>query len=493
MKQRSFIAGFNSKRWALISFLFLICLVTATISLAAVPPVKLYPAPKGEVLNKVYTVSVNGRNLPVYDARIGAADNVARFKAVDDLMNSEKYFDTAAFGYFDMSSNATVAVSVNAPIKTVKILPTSAGIRYTVVGRKVTFKVNKPQNLTIEINGEFVRSLHLFVNSFEAALPNRRDTNVIYFGPGIHYVSNLMIGNNKTVYVAGGAIIKLFIGKNEKFGVEPSGLKNYVPRLFVNGNHVKIRGRGIIDAALCPVHSANVVMLRGNDISMEGVIMRNSCGWTVPIRESSNVTIDNIKILGYRANSDGIDICNSRQVTVKNCFIRSNDDLIVIKTFRGEGEAKQILIKNCVLWNQLAHPLSVGAELREPVSDVLFTDCDIIHDQGREWSMRVFQSDGTLARNITFNNIRIEESHRLISCWIGKNANSEDKGLGQIRDITFSNIKATGNPLSIEMISPGAQNVISGIRLKNVLMNSKPLKLESIERTGAVKNITIEP
>ncbi len=28
--------------------------------------------------------------------------------------------------------------------------------------------------------------------------------------------------------------------------------------------------------------------------------------------------------------------------------------------------------------------VSVGAELRENVDDVLFTNCDVIHDKGRE-------------------------------------------------------------------------------------------------------------
>lgn len=47
--------------------------------------------------------------------------------------------------------------------------------------------------------------------------------------------------------------------------------------------------------------------------------------------------VTNVKLLGYRANSDGIDICNSRNVTVQGCFVRTLDDLIVVKTDKGQG------------------------------------------------------------------------------------------------------------------------------------------------------------
>ena len=68
------------------------------------------------------------------------------------------------------------------------------------------------------------------------------------------------------------------------------------------------------------------------------MILRDSSTWTMPIRQSDRVTVKNVKLLGYRANSDGIDICNSRDVTVEDCFIRTLDDLIVVKTDRGQGE-----------------------------------------------------------------------------------------------------------------------------------------------------------
>ena len=66
------------------------------------------------------------------------------------------------------------------------------------------------------------------------------------------------------------------------------------------------------------------------------------------------------------------------------------------------------------------HALSIGAELRENVDDVLFTNCDIIHDKGREWTLRIYHCDSAHISNVRFENLRIEESPRLISLWIDK-------------------------------------------------------------------------
>jgi polygalacturonase len=256
--------------------------------------------------------------------------------------------------------------------------------------------------VTIEVNGNWVGALHLFANPPEAQAPRPDDPNVIYFGPGIHEVTGVTVGSGKTVYVAAGAVVKgMADGRGPVFTLE--------------GEHIVLRGRGVIDGSRCPTHSRNLLLVRGKDITVEGIIFRDSSVWTIPIRQSDRVTVKNVKLLGYRANSDGIDVCNSRDVVIEGCFIRTLDDLIVVKTDKGQGEAHRIVARKCVLWNEVAHTLSVGAEIRDNVDDVLFEDCDVIHDKGREWTLRVFHCDAARVSNVRFENIRIEESPRLIS------------------------------------------------------------------------------
>jgi len=472
----------------------LIFLLSPSFALqAAKDKIVVYPAPKGETLNTDYKVSVSGRSLPVYTAKIAANDKPYQFDGISDIKNSHKFFDNAAFAYFDLEGKATVTVTIPIEVASAKILPASAGIKPVIKGRTITFSVSKPINLTIELNGVWVKSLHLFVNPIEVNPPEPNDPDVIYFGPGIHEISRLEVGDNKTVYLAGGAILRAVIDPKEKYWVNSTdSMRNYPPSISLQGRNIKIRGRGILDASGCTTHARNLLFVKGRNIQIEGIILRDPSTWAVPIRQSDSVTVDNIKILGYRANSDGIDICNSRDVTVRNCFLRTMDDLVVVKADKDQGHVAGILVTGCILWNQLAHALSIGAELRDNVDDVLFKDCDIIRDKGREWSLRVYQCDAGLVSNVRFEDIRIEESHKFISLWIGKAIWSRDKDYGNIKNIVFKNITASGDPLTITLQGHDDLHGINGVSFENVSTNGLKLNKSQIQDNAAVQGMTIK-
>ncbi|MDY9919043.1 MAG: glycosyl hydrolase family 28 protein [Proteiniphilum sp.] len=454
----------------------------------------IYPAPLEESLSQYYKVSVEGENVPVYRVKVAPKEQERRWKAMDDKKNSAKYYEEAAFAYFDMNDEVSITVTTDEEIRSVKILPSSAGIITNTEGKSVSFQIKSPIHLTIEMNGEWVRSLHLFANPFEEDVPDQDDPDVIYFGPGIHNVSNLVIGDNKTVYVAGGAIVRGIIEPDEPFTISSySGLKRYSPSFDLQGRNITFRGRGIVDGSLCSTHSRFMIFVEGSDINLEGIILRDASHWTIPVRRSDRIHIDNLKLLGYRANSDGIDICNSRDVLVENCFIRTLDDLVVVKSDKGEGETKNIVTRKCVLWNEVAHALSIGAEISEDVDNVIFEDCDIIHDKGREWSLRIFQSDAGRVSNVRFENLRIEETQRFISLWINKSFWTRDEERGHIQGVEFKNISATGNLLNIELAGYNKEHLVEDVLFQNVMFNNKAITIEDIQTNSFVRNITVQP
>ncbi|MGE5612217.1 MAG: glycosyl hydrolase family 28 protein [Bacillota bacterium] len=455
--------------------------------------VKVYPAPAGETLSNAFAVNVEGRDCPVYLAKVAPRDLQRRWKAMDDKKNSADYFELASFAIFDMQGTVQVTITCPEPIRTARVLPTSAGIVPAIHGKRLTLTLREPRPLTIEINDDWCSSLHLFANPFETHVPKPGDPNVIYFGPGIHEVSHLVVGDNQTVYVAGGAVVRCIIKPDEPSRVGGEGLRNYAPSFELRGKNITFRGRGIIDAGACTTHARNMIFVRGSDITLEGVILRDSSVWTIPIRQSDRVTVKNVKLLGHRANSDGIDICNSRDVTVEGCFIRTLDDLIVIKSDRGQGEVRRIVARDCTLWNEVAHALSVGAELRENVDDVLFTNCDVIHDKGREWTLRVYHCDSAKISNIRFESIRIEETRRLISLWIGKAIWTLDAERGHIQGVLFKDIQASGEKPRVELKGFDADHQVEDVKFENVLVNGKALGATGVETNGFVRGMEIRP
>jgi hypothetical protein len=456
--------------------------------------VRIDPAPAGEELSKAFALKVEGRECPVYAAKVAPRDPEKRWRAMDDKKNSADYFEKAAFATFDIDGPAKVVVTCPEDVRSAKILPASFKIAPTVEGRTVSFVVPGPRHVTLEVNGDWVGSLHLFANPPETAVPKPDDPNVIYYGPGIHEVRRLVVGDGKTVYVAGGAVVRIGIGPDEKFSISSySGLKNYAPAFELRGKNIPFRGRGIVDSGACPTHARHPLVVRGEDIAIEGVILRDSSTWTIPIRKSDRVTVRNVKLLGYRANSDGIDICNSRDVTVEDCFIRTLDDLIVIKSDRGAGQVRRIAARRCVLWNEVAHALSVGAEISEDVDDVLFQDCDVIHDKGREWTLRVYHCDAAKVTNVRFEEIRVEETRKFISLWIGKAFWTRDAERGHIRGVTFRGIAAAGEDGRIELTGFDEGHAVEDVTFRDVTLNGKPLAPAGVKSNAFVRNVTVAP
>ena len=458
--------------------------------------VSIAPAPEGEPLSAKWKVYAAGREVPVFDAKVASGDKEMRRLACDDVSNSGNYYDIASFASFDLvKGKAKVEVVVPEEVREAKVLPESAGIVPEIKGNKISFNVSRPLNLTIDVNGDFIHSLHVFVNPPETDVPDPDDPDVIYYAPGIHDLYEaVVVGDNKTVYLAPGAILR-WHNWQEGDGHDPKLCSGSC--FILSGNNVKFRGRGIIDQD--DVHrtrSRGPMRITGTNVSLEGVIIRNSSGWTVVLSDAENVDIDNIKLIGFRANSDGIDICDSHHVRVHDSFIRTLDDLIVVKAISSKSDrgCSDILAERCVLWNEIAHALSIGAEIRYPVKGVAFRDCDVIHDTCREWSLRIFHTDSALISDVSFENIRIEEAERFISLWINSAVWTSDAERGHIMNVVFKDIVLKTPPrmgTEVQFLGYDEGHAIEGVLLDNVSIGGRKITAEDIEMNPFVSGVTV--
>lgn len=475
----------------------------------AVEKVKVYPAPEGIELSKTFNVSVEGQNVPVYTSKIPPDNPIPR------LNPNRGDYGLASIAFFDMNESVTVSVNYTEKVNSVKILPTSYGIKPKFEGNTITFEIDQPGHVTVEVNDDWHESLHISANPFEENIPDPNDPNVIYFGPGIHNVSQVTISDNQTIYIAGGAYIRCGVPEKEE-EIEVRGHLRKKPTFILEGKNVAIRGRGIIDQSAIPkkIRRYTILAHKAKEVTIEGVTVFDPSHWTIPIQSCDNVHVDNIKIIGWRGNADGVDITSSRDLLVENCFMRTFDDAVVVKSFGGHGEVNNVHTRKCVVWNELAHSLSIGAEVHENISNVLFEDCDVIHDVGRETALRVYHCDDAVISNVTFQNIRIEEARRLISCWIGKTRWTETEERGNIRNVLFKDITATSAPIdttltgfqdgpdwkpyiikdhaSMQLIGFDEEHTIEGVVFNNVILDGKPITKEQITVNEFVKNVEIK-
>ena len=78
-------------------------------------------------------------------------------------------------------------------------------------------------------------------------------------------------------------------------------------------------------------------------------------------------------------NDDALDLCNSGNIEVKNCFFRAQDDSIAIKG-HGGAACEKINIHDCVFWTDRANIFRVGYECgAEAMRDITATDIDVLY------------------------------------------------------------------------------------------------------------------
>jgi hypothetical protein len=362
----------------------IVMLVLSITMFNAFAQVKSYPAPKGQALSADYTMEVNGKTVPVYPVLTQHHD--------------KKY----SMAYFDFNGKVTVKIKSKLPLNKLVVLPSRLGIKPQINGDEATFIIDKPMDISFEPTGQD-SPLLLFGNDLEKDAPKANDRNVVYFGPGVHNPKGglIKLTSNQTLYLAGGAVVNA--------GIDASG------------DNITIMGRGILDGSDW-AHNAgpNDFFLNAtdcNNLVIKDIILKGSYYWTVVPQRCDRVLIDHIRLAGSRCgNDDGVDPCNSSNVTIRNCFFRTDDDAISPKgTTRAGGEltsrpCENILVENCTFWVDYANVFRIATESSCPgIRNFTARNIDVIHFPDRN-PVQVFYLHPTgymPMENLSFEDIRI--------------------------------------------------------------------------------------
>lgn len=397
----------------------------------------------------------------------------------------------ASMVYFDFSGKVEISVQKNnGDIRSAVVRPLSKGIIPKIVQNTIFFTIDKPQNISIEFNGDRLTNLHLFAGEIIKDIPKKDAPNVMYFDAGFHKPDSVSgvfkIPSNTTVYLAGGAIL------NGKIDCSQS-------------ENVKIYGRGIVFAPSSNGISADYC----KNVTVDGIIVLNPRYNSFTAGMSKGITIHNLKSFSYQGWSDGLDFFCCEDVLVDGVFMRNSDDCIAIYNHRWDfwGDSRNITVQNSTFWADIAHPINLGThgntETRdEIIENITFRNIDILEhdedDSDYQGAMAINVGDHNLARNILFEDIRVEniQEGQLFHLRVMYNP-KYNTGPGKgIENITFRNITYTGfneNPSVIEGYD--TQRIITNITFENIVINGKKItSLENlnIEKNEFVKNIAIK-
>lgn len=368
---------------------------------------------------------------------------------------------TAAMAYFDFSGRVEVAVEWKGAgfMQRACVRPLSAGIEPVLSKKTLTFTLTEPRNLSIEVNGNRFRNLHLFAGPIPAKAP---DPNVLYFGPGVHEPGEVLkIDSGKTVYLAGGAVLK------------------HTKLLCDHVENVRILGRGVLYQG-----ERGVEITNSKNVEIDGITVINPKHYTVLGGQSQGITIRNLKAFSSRGWSDGIDLMSCSDVLAEGLFMRNSDDCIALYAHRGDysGDARNITVRNSTLWADVAHPINIGthgnSEKPEVIENIIFENLDILnHDEPQisyQGCFAINASDENLVRKVRFENVRIEdfEQGQLFNFRVTFNRKYATAPGRGIEDVLVKDVTYNGSHANISIITGYNENrTVKNVIFENLRMN----------------------
>ena len=463
----------------------------------------IYEGPKPVPSSAEVSAKVDGHELFVYDTEVN--HNYASFS------DNRPILDTVPITSFDFGgAPVTMQITVNALTELTDVVgrPLMKGIVPTVEGNVITFQIPEPDTYTVEYNGNVQNAVHIFANAIDPNAPTESSGNVKYIGPGAWDIANLKLEDDMELYISGGAVIRGVISGE--------GVTN-----------AKVWGRGILDGShnesWAIINSAHVPIsiTACENVDISGISLLDSNAWCLNIYDCDNINVDNVKIISARPNGDGVTIQSSRDILVKNCFVRSWDDSLVIKNYSTEAghDSANITFDNIQIWTDLAQSMEIGYETNKfskedcTIQNIVFQNITVLHNFHKP-VMSIHNSDDCDVSNVRYSNIIVEDAsmgkgdagydcHLIDINTMNSEIWSHTKERGSVDNVLFENVYVLdgddmadgteGNFCCIRIYGNSVEDNCTNITVNDLFVLGKPITDENVKDTaGTVIGKTTE-
>ncbi len=464
---------------------------------------KIYETCDGEAFAEDYVMTIDGIEVPLHQARVSSVPFNRRWPG---HQRTQEQTEVTYFALFSIDSPVRIEITPNFAFENAEIHPFSSHIKPEINHGKITFVMDKPAYLTVEIDGVH-KVLHIFGDKPCEYVLQKEKNEVIYYGKGLHDAGIIELHSNQTLFLDEGAVVfgEVYAKDAENIRIVGNGI------LDNSKNKAKILYEISVDNNMEAVNNAertNTIQLEYcKNIEISGITIRDSLLYSVRPICCENLRINQLKIIGnWRYNSDGIDMHNCRDVVISDCFIRTFDDSICIKGFdylldekdmQHGGKLYDIFenvhVKNCVIWNDWGIALEIGAETRaKEIRNILFENCDIIHTTA--CSLDVGNVDYADVHDIEFRNIRVEHRDVVQRPQIQRN---DSEVYVEDRESEFLSVLMSTSIHYIKeyCLPDGIRGKNSNIKFKDIYVTAKempPSRFKGYDEEHQVKGITIE-
>ena len=183
-----------------------------------------------------------------------------------------------------------------------------------------------------------------------------------------------------------------------------------------NADNLVIDGPGEIDGRGQSVQMTGkeserpslIRIFQSTNVVVRDITLRNPKMWTQVYSECKNLLIERVAVEAppYCPNLDGVDVCDSQDVTIRNCLVKSEDDCICLKSHGARGLAN-ITVENNRMTSYHANAIKLGTATIGPVSHLVFRDNVI--DFAKLGGLCIESVDGAAVSDITVKGLLMKQ------------------------------------------------------------------------------------
>lgn len=181
-----------------------------------------------------------------------------------------------------------------------------------------------------------------------------------------------------------------------------------------------------------------LVLFEGcTNVVVKGITIQNGSGWIQDYLRCNNVLIDSITVNSTTYwNNDGIDITNSKNVSITNCYVNASDDAVCLKS---EGDVLDscvnVYIANCRLRSS-ANAVKLGTGSRGGFRNVKVEHIQV-WDTYRS-AIALEAVDGGFLENVEVRNIHALNTGNALFIRLGHR--NKDEKVSRVKNIDISDM-----------------------------------------------------
>lgn len=420
-----------------------------------------------------------------------------------------------------------IALTDEPSITSYNISPLRTPISAIVSGNELIFTVTKAHYLIVKINDE--KEFIILADPSETDVPETTASDVynvlsykadntggtttkgvqdaldaaaghvgsiVYVPPGLYIVPNLHIHSQTSLYLAGGAVLRMSDNPDDYehlFYKSDDGNGTWWIRTDTGSKDIKVYGRGTIDGNgqtlfhLEPRFIADLLVPVGTtNFKCDGILVRDASFWAVVPIQVTTASMTNIKVLD-RFNigqNDGIDVVESTDVIIDRAIAITNDDSFTTKTWPYNvgttvpypyqpRPLRNVVFRNCIAWTN-CYGYKVGQGVYESQDNVMFTN-SVVYTAAV--ALGIDHRFGTsTASHISFTDIDIEGLHGTNfghATWLAVFVELDGAGVGPVENVIVNNVKARVLGKNNGLIQGyNSSAMVSGVTIGNVYVHN---------------------